>query len=57
MSHAMMIAHSNDLTHGAFNLSNILVRQDEYQICFKVNSFKPWLVREPTEYFTAEEML
>lgn len=53
----MMIAHSNDLTHGAFNLSNILVRQDEDQICFKVNSFKPWLVKEPTEYFTAEEML
>ena len=45
-AHALAIAHLNDLTHGKFNLSQVLVTDPQHEEMpnFKVTSFRPWLV-------------
>lgn len=50
MSHALAIAHFNDLTHGKFNLSQVIIESADETLdpTFKVTSFRPWLVDSNT---------
>jgi hypothetical protein len=44
ISHAFAISHHNKLTHGAFNLSQVLLKDFIDVPFFKLTSFRPWLV-------------
>ena len=44
ISHAFAIAHHNKLTHGGFNLSQVLLKDFIDVPFFKLTSFRPWLV-------------
>ena len=44
ISHAFAIAHHNKLTHGGFNLSQVLLKSFVDVPFLKLTSFRPWLV-------------
>lgn len=54
MSHAFAIAHYNGLTHGAFNLSQVLLKDFIDVPFFKLTSFRPWLVGSKNTVKTLE---
>ena len=53
ISHAFAIAHRSGLTHGSFNLSQVLITnrgiinesEPTWTPTFKITSFRPWLTR------------
>lgn len=56
----MSIAHASGLTHGKFNLGQVLfVNLSEDHFEFKVTSFRPWLVRnsDKNNLLNYDEML
>lgn len=66
ISSALSLAHRNDLIHGKFDLSQVLKTNDPYEEflpCFKIISFRPWLVQKVqkdkyiNEVMTDEDML
>jgi hypothetical protein len=42
ISHAFSYAHSSDLTHGMFDLTQVLL--DQSKTDFKITNFRPWLM-------------
>ena len=43
ISHAFSIAHSSNLTHGIFDLTQVLC--DSTMSTFKITNFRPWLAQ------------
>ena len=52
ISHAFAIAHANNLTHGIFDLSQVIV--DPLCNTFKIINFRPWLAKTKQYAFSKE---